>query len=74
MVDIAAVHEAYNQRLISNIAFIKKEHNVADALTKIKSNDALLRMLRLHILNHPVEQYVVDNFIALTATVCNECT
>lgn len=61
MVDVASVREAYNQKIISNIALIKKEHNVADALTKIKPNDALLQVLSAHKLIHPIQQYVVDN-------------
>ena len=72
MMEIAAVREAYNQRLIPNIAFIKTEHNVADALAKTKSNDAPLWMLQTHMLNHLVEQFVVDKHIALTAPFDDE--
>lgn len=59
MVDIASAREAYAENLISNVGLIRSEHNPADGLTKIDSNDALSRLLRRHRLDHPVEQYVI---------------
>lgn len=38
MVDIAAVREAYNDGVIENIGFIRREYNAADALTKVGPN------------------------------------
>eukprot|EP00171_Calliarthron_tuberculosum_P003375 IDg3375t1 len=54
MIDIRAAREAYNERDISNIALIESEHNPADALTKIKSNKALSKLLdTLQLTIHP---------------------
>ena len=41
IVDIAAVCEAYKNKTISNLGWIKREYNAADSLTKIKGNNAL---------------------------------
>ena len=67
MFDISAVREAYKQSIICNIASIKTEHNTADALKKIKYNDAVSLLLRKHILHHPIEQYVIDKTIIVNA-------
>jgi len=60
MVDISAAREAYNDRSISKIAFTRSEFNPADGLTRTQPNAALLKLLRTHIVDHPVEQYVVE--------------
>ena len=59
MVDISAAREAYNDEVISNIALIRSEFNLADALTNIGGNDALDKFLQTFTLNHPVEQYII---------------
>jgi hypothetical protein len=46
MLYVYSVREAYRCREIDKLALIRSEYNVADALTKIDGNDALLRMLR----------------------------
>ena len=61
MVDLAAIREAYNERTISNIGLIRSEHNPADGLTKIGPNAALHKLLQTNTLQHPIEQYVIDN-------------
>jgi hypothetical protein len=45
MLDVYAVREAYRCLEIDNLALVRSEYNVADALTKIDGNDALLRIL-----------------------------
>lgn len=64
MVDIAAVREAYNDRIIANIGLIRSEYNAADAMTKITLNVPLTNILRTHRVSHPIEQYVVDSIAA----------
>jgi hypothetical protein len=59
MLDLCAAREAYKNREIDNIALIRSEHNVADAMTKVSGNEALLKMLKSHRLNHAVVQHVV---------------
>jgi hypothetical protein len=60
MIDIYAAREAYRKREMDNIALIRSQHNVADALTKVPGNGALLAVLKQHSVDHPVEQYVLD--------------
>jgi transposase InsO family protein len=60
MIDISAAREGFNRRDITNVCLIRSEHNVADAMTKFSSNNALNRLLETHMVQHPVEQYVVD--------------
>lgn len=57
--DIASAREAYLGGVISNVGLIQSAHNPADGLTKIQCNDSLQHLLRLHKLDHPVEQYVI---------------
>lgn len=67
MVDIAAVRETYNNRIISNIGLIRRDYNPADGLTKIAPNPALHKIMHTHIIDHPIEQYIVDSFISALA-------
>jgi hypothetical protein len=59
MLDVYAVREAYRCRELDSLALIRSEHNVADALTKIDGNDALLQMLRCGMIDHPIEEFVI---------------
>lgn len=59
MIDIASAREAYVDGLIFNTGLILSEHNPADSLTKIESNDAMRRLLKIHRIAHPVQQYVI---------------
>ena len=59
-VDIAAVREGYNQKIISSIALISKHYNLDDPLTNIKGNSSLDVFLRTHRVQHPIEQHVVE--------------
>jgi hypothetical protein len=60
MIDVSAAREGFNRRDITNVCLIRSEHNIADAMTKIKSNRALHSPLKSHSVDHPAEQYVVD--------------
>jgi hypothetical protein len=60
MIDISAAREGFTRRDITNVCLIRSEHNVADAMTKLASNAALLHILKSNRVNHPIEQYVVD--------------
>ena len=61
MVDIASAREAYLDRTISNVGLIRSEFNPADGLTKVPENQALLRLIKTHIIDHPVEQYIIHS-------------
>jgi hypothetical protein len=58
MLDVYAVRKAYWSREINNMALIRP-YNVANALTNIDGNDALLRMLRCGMIDHPIEVLVI---------------
>jgi hypothetical protein len=58
--DICAAREAYKRGDLHNIALIRTQYNVADAMTKVPGNNALLNLLMTHKIDHPVVQYVMD--------------
>jgi hypothetical protein len=60
MIDIHAVREAYRRKELHNVALIRSEYNIADAMTKVPGNAALLQCLRTHQVRHHVEQYVIE--------------
>jgi hypothetical protein len=60
MIDISAAREGVNRRDITNVCFIRSEHNIADALTKFSSNNALQSLPKYHRVDHSVEQKVFD--------------
>jgi hypothetical protein len=60
MLDIYAAGEAYRRGEMDNIALIRTQYNIADAMTKTQGNDALLRVLQTHRIDHPVVQYVLQ--------------
>lgn len=66
MVDIAAVREAYNQRIITNIALIDRHYNLADSFTKIEHSPFLEQVLKSAYLHHPIRQYVLDSNIPIS--------
>jgi hypothetical protein len=60
MLGIYAAREAYKRGDLDNIALIRTEYNVADSMTKVPGNGALLTLLKTHHIEHPVVQYVMD--------------
>ncbi len=60
MIDLKAARDAYAKREISNIALISSEHNPADALTKIKSNHSLNKLIDSARIDHPIVQFVIE--------------
>lgn len=47
MVDLKAYQEAYNNGLISEVEQIVSEHNVTDALYKLRPNEPTMNFMRL---------------------------
>lgn len=45
MLDLATLREAYSSKAVANIGLISSQHNGSDALTKLKSNQALWKVL-----------------------------
>jgi hypothetical protein len=58
MLEIYAAREAYKKREIDNIALIRSQYTIADAMTKVNGNGTLLNALKTHKITHPVVQYV----------------
>lgn len=59
MGDTSAAQEAYQTKIISNVALIRSEVNYADSLTNIKSNGAHQKLLRSHMVQHYLRQWVM---------------
>lgn len=60
-IDIRVAREAHNERVMYNIALISREDNPADAITKIRSNGALRKLLATFKIDPPIRQYVIEN-------------
>ena len=58
MIDIFCLREAYRNGDLANLGWIRRQHNIADALTKDLKSSALNDVLRTHITNTPVQQRV----------------
>lgn len=59
MIDVQTIREAYEKMEISDVGWIRSEQNPADALTKVKDNEVLDRIIDEGILDHEVDQWVV---------------
>ena len=67
MVTTAAMREAYNQNIISNIALISRDYKKTGSLTNIKRKSALDALIRTHhVYYHPFEQYLVELRLSIT--------
>ena len=60
MVDLKSIREAYAKREIANIALIASGDNPADALTKIKANNALHKLIDDARIDHKIVQFVME--------------
>ena len=58
MIDLEVVEKAYQQIEMEQIGFIGSEHNLADWLTKINSNNALINTLKGARFTYPVDQRI----------------
>eukprot|EP00168_Porphyra_purpurea_P011733 TRINITY_DN2999_c0_g1_i1.p2 TRINITY_DN2999_c0_g1~~TRINITY_DN2999_c0_g1_i1.p2 ORF type:complete len:140 (-),score=39.27 TRINITY_DN2999_c0_g1_i1:301-720(-) len=59
LIDVAAARQAYNRHDLFNVGLIASEHNVVNALTKVRGCGALDALLRPGVENTPVVQWVV---------------
>lgn len=59
LIGIAASRVAYLDETISKVGLILSDHNPADRLTKLESNNVLKKLLLTHSIDHPVEQYII---------------
>lgn len=60
IIDLKIPREAYAAREIRKIAFIAREDNPADSLTKLKSNKALIQLIRDGRIQHKITQYIFE--------------
>jgi hydroxymethylglutaryl-CoA reductase len=58
MIDIMCLRQAYKRREIAEVKWIKGESNLADAMTKSKSSNALKRLIDTNTLQLDVEEWV----------------
>lgn len=58
-IDLSSIREGYNCQDISHIAFIRRQHNPADSLTKITNNLVLENILKYNFIDHPIEQWII---------------
>ena len=61
MIDIKAAREAYNQGIIDDIIWIRRQFNLADAMTKPSILPELVQALETGKLHYEVEQSITRN-------------
>lgn len=66
MIDIQATHEAYDEDVISELGWIRREHNLADALTKLQINDAMRSFINTGQVYYTAKQFVIRNASSIT--------
>ena len=59
MLDIYAAREGNKAQDISNIGFVRSNHNLADCLTKKMNQEALKKLLHTEKLHAKVEQLII---------------
>ena len=59
MVAVRALRESYERMEIGNVGWIRSEWNPADALTKVRENQVLNKLLDKGVISHPTEQWVI---------------
>lgn len=57
MIDIQTVKDCYHTNEVNDVALVRSEYNVADTLSKVKANPALLEPLKTGNLHHAIEQW-----------------
>lgn len=63
MIDIQTVKESYRSEELNNVAFIRFEHNMADALIKVKSHDGLTKTMINRKIEYPIEQWIIQKHL-----------
>ena len=63
LIDIACLRQAYRNKELVNLGWIRSGDNLADALTKDKVNSALHDVLRTHKVHVNVEQWISEGMI-----------
>lgn len=58
MVDIATIREAYHERRMPNIGFIRRQYNIAGGPTKVERNHALEILMQTNIIDRTIKQYI----------------
>ena len=70
MIDIYATRQAYRRDEIADIGLIRSEYNLADCMTKIMKPKQMLRVMKIGVLRHPVEQFVLRPKLPNNEEIC----
>lgn len=68
MIDLQVVRQAYETHLISDLGFIRTEHNPADGLTKIGTCQALRKLIATNKCDQDIDTWVLRNDTAKTSS------
>lgn len=58
MTDLQTARDNYKFVTLNDVALVKSEHNIADALTKVKTCSMLMGTIFQGKIKHPVEQWI----------------
>lgn len=61
MIDIAATRQAYDQEVIEELVWIRRDYNISDSLTKIAVKEKIKTFMLTGEVEYTIEQFVVRN-------------
>lgn len=59
MTDLETVQRSFNKMEIQDVAYIRSEYGIADALTKVVKQNILANAIESSSLYHPIQQWIV---------------
>lgn len=59
LIDLAIIREAYSDKAVDNIGFVRTKFNMADCLTKSMPTEQMDEALSSGFLNHEVAEYII---------------
>ena len=59
MLDVYAARQGHKEQDISNIGFVRSNHNISDGLTKSMNREALRNVIGTGKFNTDVEQWII---------------
>lgn len=59
MIDVQACREAYQERAINDVGWVKSENNVDGGLTKLRRSELVQNVMRTGTLSTVADQWVV---------------
>lgn len=72
MNEIAYIRRAYRDNEITNVGWVRSEHNIADSLTRFESNETLRTAMQTEILCFTIQEWVYKDNGSIPSTKAGE--